>query len=148
MRSAQAPSSADIEADLTSFGAAREEAANASEVRGLGPDSLIWDHLGDLRGLLTVFRIGLLQNMHPAVSRALEQHSGEVFLKNPWNRLLRSLPPIMGVIYGPDPAPSGAECATTTWTSKAHSRRGRPITRSARICSSGRTPPSSKASSP
>lgn len=80
-----------------------------TEVRaqGLGPDSLLWDHLGDLRGLLTIFRIGLLQNMHPAVSRALEQHSGDVFLKNPWNRLLRSLPPILGVIYGPDPGAIG-----------------------------------------
>ena len=103
MLTVRAPSTADIPADLTRFGATAEEAANAPDVRELGPDSLIWDRLGDLRGLLTIFRIGLLQNMHPAVSRALEQHSGEVFLKNPWNRLLRSLPPIMGVIYGPDP---------------------------------------------
>lgn len=54
-----------------------------------------------------MFRIGLLQNMHPAVSRALEQHFGEVFLKNPWNRLLRSLPSIMGVIYRSGPGAIG-----------------------------------------
>ncbi len=65
----------------------------------LGPDSLTWKYFGDIRLLLMIFRGGLLQNMHPAVSRALEQHSGEVFLSNPWNRLLRSLPPILGVIY-------------------------------------------------
>jgi len=68
----------------------------------IGPGSLLWESAGDLRGLLVIFRVGLIQNMHPAVSRALEQHSGEVFLKNPWNRLLRSIPPIMASIYGPD----------------------------------------------
>jgi uncharacterized protein (DUF2236 family) len=68
----------------------------------IGPGSLLWECAGDLRGLLVIFRVGLIQNMHPAVSRALEQHSGEVFLKNPWNRLLRSIPPIMGVIYDPE----------------------------------------------
>jgi uncharacterized protein (DUF2236 family) len=41
--------------------------------------------------------------MHPAVSRALVQHSGEIFLTNPWNRLLRSVPPIIGVVYDPTP---------------------------------------------
>jgi len=68
----------------------------------IGPGSLLWESAGDLRGLLVIFRVGLIQNMHPAVSRALEQHSGEVFLQNPWNRLLRSIPPIMGGIYAPD----------------------------------------------
>lgn len=69
----------------------------------IGPGSLLWECAGDLRGLLLIYRVGLIQNMHPAVSRALEQHSGEVFYKNPWNRLLRSIPPIMGVIYDPQP---------------------------------------------
>jgi uncharacterized protein (DUF2236 family) len=107
MLTAQAPASADIPSDPTHFNVSDEEKTNVADVRRLGPDSLIWDRLGDLRGMLTVFRIGLLQNMHPAVSRALEDHSGEVFLKNPWNRLLRSLPPIMGVIYAPDPGAIG-----------------------------------------
>jgi len=79
----------------------------APDDRLLGPQSLIWQHFGDWRGLLLIFRTGLLQNMHPAVSRALEQHSGEVFLKNPWNRLLRSMAPILGVIYSPDPGAVG-----------------------------------------
>ncbi len=73
----------------------------------LGPQSLLWEYFGDWRGLLLIFRTGLLQNMHPAVSRALEQHSGEVFMKNPWNRLLRSMAPILGVIYSPDAAAVG-----------------------------------------
>ena len=81
----------------------------ATETEGaqIGPGSLLWDAAGDLRGLLVLFRIGLIQNMHPAVSRALEEHSGEVFLKNPWNRLLRSIPPILGVIYDADPEATG-----------------------------------------
>ncbi|MEK8086991.1 oxygenase MpaB family protein [Aquabacterium sp. A3] len=75
----------------------------------IGPGSLLWECAGDLRGLLVIFRVGLIQNMHPAVSRALEEHSGEVFLKNPWNRLLRSIPPIMGVIYDPQPDEVGRQ---------------------------------------
>lgn len=84
-----------------------DEQMRTDAARDLGPGSLLWENVGDLRALLLIFRVGLLQNMHPAVSRALEQHSGEVFLKNPWNRLLRSLPPILAVIYGPDPEAIG-----------------------------------------
>jgi uncharacterized protein (DUF2236 family) len=97
-----------IHAVSTALGPALDETASPSHddvisnAPKLGPGSLTWDHFGDLRGLLLIFRVGLLQNMHPAVSRALEQHSGEVFLKNPWNRLLRSARPITGVIYAPD----------------------------------------------
>ena len=74
----------------------------------LGADSLTWKYFGDARMLLLIFHTGLLQNMHPAVSRALEQHSGKAFLSNPWNRLLRSLPPILGVVYdGPQANTTG-----------------------------------------
>lgn len=75
----------------------------------LGPGSLTWDAFGQVWMLLGFFRLGLIQNMHPAVSRALEEHSGEVFLKNPWNRLLRSIPPILGVVYDPDAGGTGRQ---------------------------------------
>ncbi len=63
----------------------------------LGPDSLTWKFHGDRRGLLFLWRSGTLQNMHPAVNSALQQHSN--FFADPWDRLFRSIPPIVGVIY-------------------------------------------------
>lgn len=90
----------------------------------LGPQSLVWQHFGDMRGMLLIFRTGLLQNMHPAVSRALEQHSGEVFLKNPWNRLLRSMPPILGVVYSPDAGAVGRKVRDFHTNIKGHMHSG------------------------
>lgn len=72
----------------------------------LGPDSLTWRHFGDLRSALLILRTGTLQAMHPAIGAALVEHS-DVF-ENPWNRLLRSVPPILGVVYGPEPDQTGA----------------------------------------
>lgn len=73
----------------------------------LGPDSLTWRCFGDLRGLLLIGRAGILQNMHPAIAAGVRQHS-DVF-ENPWNRLLRSAPPILGVVYdGPGARGTGA----------------------------------------
>ena len=63
----------------------------------LGPDTLTWRYFGDARGLLFVVRAGVLQAMHPAIDAALRQHSD--FFENPWNRLLRSSGPILGVVY-------------------------------------------------
>lgn len=77
------------------------------EPRPLGPDSLTWRFFGDARAMLLVVRAGVLQAMHPAISAALLQHSD--FFENPWNRLLRSAPPILGVVYdGVDAAATGA----------------------------------------
>jgi uncharacterized protein (DUF2236 family) len=73
----------------------------------LGPDSLTWRLFGDRRMTLLIVRAGVLQNMHPAVGAGVSQHSD--FFANPWNRLLRSIPPILGVIYdGPDARRTGA----------------------------------------
>jgi uncharacterized protein (DUF2236 family) len=73
----------------------------------LGPDSLTWRYFGDARGLLLIVRAGVLQAMHPAIDAALQQHSD--FLQNPWNRLLRSAPPILGVVYdGPQAGATGS----------------------------------------
>lgn len=70
----------------------------------LGPDSLTWECFGDLRGLLLIGRAGILQNMHPAIGAGVEQHSD--YSSNPWNRLLRSAPPILGVVYDGGAAPA------------------------------------------
>ena len=65
-----------------------------------GPDSLLWKYFGDSRLLLFLGRTGTLQNMHPAVGAALQDHSN--FFDDPWDRLLRSLPAILGMIYDDD----------------------------------------------
>jgi uncharacterized protein (DUF2236 family) len=84
--------------------------------RPLGPDSLTWRYFGDARGLLFAVRAGVLQAMHPAISAALLQHSD--FYENPWNRLLRSAPPILGVVYdGPERA-----ARTGAWVRDEHKR--------------------------
>lgn len=72
----------------------------------LGPGSLTWHHFGDTRGLLCLGRIGTLQNMHPAVGAALRDHSD--FFDNPLDRLFRSMPPILGVVYDPPGSDTGA----------------------------------------
>jgi uncharacterized protein (DUF2236 family) len=79
----------------------------SDRARPLGPESLTWRFFGDARGLLLIVRAGVLQAMHPAISAALLQHSD--FFENPWNRLLRSAPPILGVVYdGPRAGETGA----------------------------------------
>ncbi len=48
----------------------------------LGPESLLWKHIGDRRFYLLFGRIGLLESIHPAVGAALTQHSD--FFSDPW----------------------------------------------------------------
>src|ERR1700745_384959 len=63
----------------------------------LGPDSLTWKYFGDLRtGMLGVW-IGALQNMYPELGAGVEQHS--ILLREPLQRVARSVYPIMGVVY-------------------------------------------------
>lgn len=68
----------------------------------LGPGSLTWRLFGDRRQLLLLGRSGTLQNMHPAVGAALQQHSD--FFADPWDRLFRSIPPILGVVFDAEDA--------------------------------------------
>jgi len=72
----------------------------------LGPGSLTWKYFGDRRIYLLFGRSGTLQNMHPAVGQALQDHSN--FFENPWDRFSRSLPPIVGVVYDDTSAQTGA----------------------------------------
>lgn len=66
----------------------------------LGPDSLTWRTLGDLRLLLVGMRAGLLQAMHPDIDQALKDHSN--YFEGPFKRILRSVPQIAGVVYDAD----------------------------------------------
>lgn len=63
----------------------------------LGPDSLTWKYFGDLRtGMLGVW-IGAIQNMYPELGAGVEDHS--ILLREPLQRVARSVYPIMGVVY-------------------------------------------------
>src|SRR6478609_4256788 len=80
----------------------------SDDAQPLGPGSLTWECFGDVRGLLLVGRAGILQNMHPAIGAGVDQHSD--YFNNPWNRLLRSMAPILGVVYdGPSAPATGAD---------------------------------------
>ncbi len=68
-----------------------------AEPTPLGPESLTWKYFGDLRtGMLGVW-IGSLQNMYPQLGAGVEDHS--ILLREPLQRVARSVYPIMGVVY-------------------------------------------------
>jgi uncharacterized protein (DUF2236 family) len=71
----------------------------------LGPDSLTWRYLGDSRNALLAARAGILQVMHPAINDGVREHSD--FFANPWNRIIRSAGPILGVVYDEDGLATG-----------------------------------------
>lgn len=69
----------------------------------LGPESLTWRLFGDWRGLLQGPWAGSMQNMHPQLGAAVEDHS--IFFSERIPRLFRSLYPIGGVVFDGDRAP-------------------------------------------
>jgi uncharacterized protein (DUF2236 family) len=73
----------------------------------LGPDSLTWKYLGDLRTSMLGFWIGAIQNMHPQLGAGVEEHS--TFLREPLQRAIRATYPIMGVVYDGDRAADTGE---------------------------------------
>jgi uncharacterized protein (DUF2236 family) len=72
----------------------------------LGPDTLTWQLFGDWRGLLQGPWAGSMQNMHPKIGAAVQDHS--IFFQERWQRLYRSLYPIGGVVFDGDRAPATA----------------------------------------
>jgi uncharacterized protein (DUF2236 family) len=74
----------------------------------LGPTSLLWRWAGDTRIAFLGGTIGLLQLMHPAIGAGVLEHSD--FFGDPYGRVFRSLPRILGVVYdGPDATATGRE---------------------------------------
>ncbi|MFP6848275.1 MAG: oxygenase MpaB family protein [Pseudomonas sp.] len=99
--------------------------SDAHPIHLLGPESLTWRYFGDLRGLLLISRVGLLQNLHPGLAAGVQEHS-DLFV-NPWNRLFRSIPPILAVVYGGEQA-AGTGLQIRDWHRKikgvdAHGQR-------------------------
>ncbi|TRW83402.1 DUF2236 domain-containing protein [Mycolicibacterium sp. 018/SC-01/001] len=90
----------------------------------LGPDSLTWKYFGDVRtGMLGVW-IGAIQNMYPALGAGVEDHS--ILLREPLQRVARSVYPIMGVVYDGDRAPrTGAQIKGYHTTIKGVDAKGR-----------------------
>jgi uncharacterized protein (DUF2236 family) len=71
----------------------------------LGPDSLLWRYAGDTRIALLGGTIGLLQLMHPAIGAGVLEHSN--FFEDPFDRVFRSLPAILGAVYDEDADDTG-----------------------------------------
>jgi uncharacterized protein (DUF2236 family) len=72
----------------------------------LGPGSLLWRWAGDTRISMLGGTIGLLQLMYPGVGAGVMQHSD--FFNDPFDRVFRSLPPILGAVYdGPKAVETG-----------------------------------------
>lgn len=90
----------------------------------LGPDSLTWKYFGDLRtGMLGVW-IGAMQNMYPELGAGVEDHS--ILLREPLQRVARSVYPIMGVVYDGDRASAtGAQIRNYHETIKGTDAEGR-----------------------
>ncbi len=69
----------------------------------LGPDSLTWKYFGDSSGFMIGLWAGSMQNMHPKLGAAVEEHSE--FFRERIERLMRSIYPIAGVVFDGDRAP-------------------------------------------
>jgi len=63
----------------------------------LGPDSLTWRYFGLWLGFAYGSVPQLLQVMHPVLGHAVDEHSNTK--EDPFDRLIRSMGPIYGVIY-------------------------------------------------
>jgi uncharacterized protein (DUF2236 family) len=72
----------------------------------LGPDSLTWRYFGDNRSTLLALWAGSMQNMHPGLGAGVDEHSN--FFDERWERLFRSVFPIIGVVYDGPQAPATA----------------------------------------
>lgn len=69
----------------------------AAAVEPLGPDSLTWKYFGDIRTGVMGMWIGTIENMYPGLGAGVEDHSS--LWSEPLQRVMRSVYPIMGVVY-------------------------------------------------
>jgi uncharacterized protein (DUF2236 family) len=75
------------------------------EARPLGPGSPLWRFAGDNRLSFTGLSAGILQLMHPGLGAGVVDHSA--FFTEPWDRIMRSVPEIVGVVYDAEPEATG-----------------------------------------
>ena len=90
-----------------------EQGPSGPDVAPLGPGSLSWRYTGDWRNMLLIGRVGFLQLMLPELGAGVIDHSA--FYTEPLQRVLRSLPPMAGMVYdGP------AAMETARWIRDLH----------------------------
>ena len=89
----------------------------------LGPGSLLWRWAGDMRIGFLGGTIGLLQLMHPAIGAGVLEHSD--FFHDPFDRVFRSLPAILGAVYDADAAGTGHDVRDYHRDIKGVDARGR-----------------------
>ncbi len=94
------PASDGVESDSAAL--KREPSNRAGDFAPLGPDSLTWQIWGTWTGMLQGLWAGSMQNMHPKLGAAVWDHSD--FFGERWQRLMRSLYPISGVVFDGDQA--------------------------------------------
>ena len=92
--------------------------------RPLTPESLLWRYAGDRRLALTGLSAGILQLLHPAIGAGVSEHSD--FFHDPWDRIMRSVPQILGVIYSRDPEALGRRVRDRHRSIKGLDHQGRP----------------------
>jgi uncharacterized protein (DUF2236 family) len=94
------------------------------EPRPIGPGSLLWRWAGDSRIAFMGGTIGLLQLLHPAIAAGVLEHSD--FFEDPYDRVFRSLPRILGVVYdGPAAEETGHQIRDYHATIKGVDAQGR-----------------------
>ena len=91
--------------------------------RPLGPDSLLWRYAGDHRLSFSGLSAGILQLMHPSIGAGVAQHSD--FFNDPWDRIIRSIPQILGVVYDPEPERLGHQVRDIHGTIRGLDEQGR-----------------------
>jgi uncharacterized protein (DUF2236 family) len=91
----------------------------------LGPDTLLWRWAGDRRLGFSGLSAGILQLMHPGLGAGVVEHSA--FFTEPWDRIIRSIPEIIGVVYdGPEAEATAARIRSYHRGIKGTDPQGRP----------------------
>jgi uncharacterized protein (DUF2236 family) len=110
--------------DVPAGDAEQTEGVGAAwEPRPLGPSSILWRYAGDRRLALTGLSAGVLQLMHPGIGAGVAEHSA--FFTDPWDRILRSIPQILGVVYDTEPEVTGHRVRDYHRSIKGVDHRGR-----------------------
>ena len=90
----------------------------------LGPGSPLWRYAGDNRLSFVGLSAGILQLMHTGLGAGVAEHSA--FFSDPWDRIVRSVPEIIGVVYDPDAETTGRRVRNHHRRIKGVDSQGRP----------------------
>ncbi|MBV9660968.1 MAG: DUF2236 domain-containing protein [Acidimicrobiales bacterium] len=99
-------------------------ASHPASAREIEPGSLLWTYAGDRRMAFTGLSAGILQLLHPAIGAGVVDHSD--FFNDPWDRIIRSIPQIMGVVYRLDAETLGHRVRDRHARIEGVDQRGRP----------------------